>query len=123
MRRAHSIGQIFAIVDDVLAWLSFLATSVIALTLAAYGHAPAFNGIQNTRTLPPTLRRLSPILAALAAVFTAASNMTNAQSREWYDKADDTYQAIVVARQELTIAETADEQQDVLDALAIASRR
>ena len=123
MRRANTIGQVFAIADDVPAWASFLATTVIALTLAAYSRTPASNGIQDPLTLPRTLRRLLPILAALAAVFTAASNMTAAQSSEWYDKADETHQAIVLARQELATAKTAGEQQDVLDALANASRR
>ena len=63
------------------------------------------------------------MLAALAAACTGASNMSTAQSAEWYDKADEKYQAIVNARRELSDAETAAEQQVVLDGLAKVSGR
>ena len=123
MRRANAIGRVFAVTDDVLAWASFLATTVIALTLAAYGRPGASEGIEGPRTLPRPLRRLLPMLAALAAACTGASNMSTAQSAEWYDKADEKYQAIVNARRELSDAETAAEQQVVLDGLAKVSGR
>ena len=120
---ANTMGRIFAVADDVLAWASFLATTVIAVTLATYGRTPASEGIQGPRTLPSPARRLLPVLAAVAAACTAAGNMSSAQSADWYDTADERHQAIMDARSELAEAETVTDQRIVLDRLGNVSRR
>ena len=117
---ANSTGAIFAVVDDVLGWLSFATTSTITLIAAFVLRSP---GAPSDAQETARGVRLIVFLAALAAVLTCASSLTSAAAQTHYLRADTIRLDLTEARREILEANNAAEEREILDGLLLSSRR
>jgi hypothetical protein len=105
-------------------WASFAATSAITLIAGFFGRAPNTSGdSQNTEGLPAGSVRIIALLAALAAVLTAAAGLTASTSQEYFSSADRYHEIVVQSRSLVSTAKTSAEAQDILDDLDRATTR
>jgi hypothetical protein len=124
MLDVNSWGTWLRLAGDFGGWLSFAATAAITLIVGFYGRAPGAAGaVPNTEGLPGRSVRMIGLLAALAAVLTACSNMASAKSGDYYKRADTMRDIIVRSRAEVIDAKTAEAAQAVLDNLALQMSR
>jgi hypothetical protein len=111
-------GQAFSIADSIASWLSFLCTATVTLILGYFGRrTPADGASADVSGLPLGIARTIGLLAALAAVLTAAGALAKNQSREDYQHADLAQSDINTAISDLSSVKSEREAQDVLDKL------
>lgn len=117
-------GSAFRWAGDIAGWLSFAATALITLIVGFHGRPPAPNGTPAaTEGLPARSVRLIGLLAAVAAVLTAAGNLSVAKSQEHFKRADEIRDLIAHDRAQVVDAKTADAAQAILDDLAVKVAR
>lgn len=118
MIAVNSHGQVLSVADNIASWLSFLSTATVTLILGYFGRrAPANDAIPDGSGLPLRLGRTIGLLAALAAVLTAAGALAKNQAREDYQKADSARSYINATVSDLAAAKTEREARDALDHL------
>jgi hypothetical protein len=116
-------GNRFRLAARIMGWLSFLLTSIIALVAGAQGVSVAPGAVPDAATLAllaaDSKRRARQIglLAAAAAVLTAASGRAEAEAAQFYASADAVQREAVIARKGIVDAPNADEAISVLDGL------
>jgi hypothetical protein len=118
MLAINAHGQVFSLIDNIMAWASFLSTAAVTLILGYFGRrAPGAGAAANRSGLPQRSARLIGVLAALAAVLTAAGAMAKNQSRDDYRKADSARDYINAAVSDLAGSKSQQEARDALDQL------
>jgi hypothetical protein len=111
----NSKGRSFINLGSTLSWISFFCTSAITLVLGFFGRAPAVAGQPpETTGLGRVPTRVVGLLAAAAAVLTAAGSLVKDEGQIRYVASDRAVAVIEMARDDLTKSETATEQRDVL---------
>jgi hypothetical protein len=118
MLAVNGHGQVFSLADNIASWLSFLATATVTLILGYFGRrAPADGTGADLSGLPLRSVRCIGVLAALAAVLTAAGALAKNQARDDYQKADAARNYINAAVSDLAGAKSEREARDALDQL------
>jgi len=124
MLSVNTNGTRFELVGEIIAWLSFAATAIITLVVGFHARQPQSNGAPvNTDGLPARAVRFIGILAAIAAICTAASSKATAEAQTLFKKADEIRELIVQDRVQVLDAKDAGAAQAVLDDLALKSSR
>lgn len=125
MLQVNSVGTKLHIAGSFAAWVTFAATAFITLVVGFFGRAPQTDGATQTNTdgLPARTVRLIGLLAAIAAVTTAFSNMAISKSQDYFTRADSIRELIVHDRAQILDAKDADQAQAVLDDLVLKSAR
>jgi len=112
----HARSRMLAI--NIAAWASFLSTAAVTLILGYFGRrAPRTGAAANLSGLPQKSARLIGVLAALAAVLTAAGAMAKNQAHDDYQKADSARDYINAAVSDLAGSKSQQEARDALDQL------
>jgi len=118
MLAVNGHGQAFSLADNIAAWLSFLCTAVVTLILGYFGRrAPVDGAGADLSGLPLRMARAIGVLAALAAILTAAGALAKNQARDDYQKADSARNYINAAVSDLSAAKSEREARDALDQL------
>jgi hypothetical protein len=118
MLAVNGHGQAFSLADNVASWLGFLCTATVTLILGYFGRrAPADGAGADLSGLPLRMARVMGVLAALAAVLTAAGALAKNQARDDYQKADSARNYINAAVSDLSAAKSEREARDALDQL------
>lgn len=118
MLAVNTHGQVFSVADNIAAWSSFLCTAIVTLILGYFGRrAPADGAGADLSGLPLKMARAIGVLAALAAVLTAAGALAKNQARDDYQKADAARNYINAAVSDLAAAKSEREARDALDQL------
>jgi hypothetical protein len=118
MLAINAHGQVFSLIDNLSAWVSFLSTSGVTLILGYFGRRASTGGAAaNLSGLPQKSARLIGAMAAMAAVLTAAGAMAKNQARDDYQKADSARDYINAAVSDLAGSKSQQEARDALDQL------
>ena len=118
MLAVNGHGQAFSLADNIASWLSFLSTATVTLILGYFGRrAPPDGAGADLSGLPLKMARGIGVLAALAAVLTAAGALAKNQARDDYQKADSARNYINAAVSDLAGAKSEREARDALDQL------
>jgi hypothetical protein len=118
MLAINAHGEVFSVIDNVAAWASFLSTAAVTLILGYLGRrVSGADAAANLSVVPPRTARLIGLLAALAAVLTAAGAMAKNESRDDYQKADSARNYINAAVSDLAGSKSQQEARDALDQL------
>lgn len=118
MLAINAHGEVFSVIDNVAAWASFLSTAAVTLILGYLGRrASSADAAANFSGVPPKTARLIGVLAALAAVLTAAGAMAKNESRDDYQKADSARDYINATVSDLAGSKSQQEARDALDQL------
>jgi hypothetical protein len=124
MLEINGSGTKLRLAGDIAGWLSFAATSIITLIVGFFGRSPAgTNSAAETHGLPARSVRFIGLLAALAAVLTAFSNLSIAKSQDYFKRSDEVQALIVRSRAQVIDAKSATDAQAVLDNLLLQSNR
>jgi hypothetical protein len=124
MLAVNTTGTRFEFAGEIIAWLSFAATAVITLIVGFHGRQPQpAESAVNTDGLPARAVRLIGILAAIAAISTAASSKASSEAQTLFKRADEIRELIVQDRGQVLDAKDASSAQAVLDDLALKSVR
>jgi hypothetical protein len=124
MLAVNTNGTRFELAGEIIAWLSFAATAVITLIVGFHGRQPQPDvAVVNTDGLPARAVRLIGLLAAIAAISTAASSKASSEAQTSFKRADEIRAMIVQDRGQVLDAKDADSAQAVLDDLALKSTR
>ena len=127
--RAHMLavnrtGTMFELTGEIIEWLSFAATATITLIVGFHGRQPAApGGAVNTSGLPANAVRLIGILAAVAAICTAAGSKASSTAQSSFKRADEIRGLIVQDRAQVIDAKDAVSAQAVIDDLRLKSVR
>ena len=118
MLAVNAHGQTFSLADNLASWLSFLSTAMVTLILGYFGRrVPADGAGADLSGLPLKMARVIGVLAALAAVLTAAGALAKNQARDDYQKADAARNYINATVSDLAGAKSEREARDALDQL------
>jgi hypothetical protein len=124
MLAVNTNGTGFELAGEIIAWLSFAATALITLVVGFHGRQPQPNGgAVKTEGLPARAVPLIGVLAAIAAICTAASSKASSQAQTAFKRADEIRELIIHDRAQVLDANDADSARAVLDDLAIKSAR
>lgn len=119
----NETGNRFRLAARIMGWLSFLLTSIIALVAGAHGISLAPGAVPDATRLERLAKdskrraRRIGLLAAAAAVLTAASGRAEAEASQFYASADVVQREALIARKGVLDARDANEATGVLDAL------
>jgi hypothetical protein len=125
----NTTGNRFHLAARIMSWASFLLTAVIALVAGAFGPTPSPGAAPDAATLKliaATSKRWARtigLLAAAAAVLTAASGRTDTEATQAYASADGIQREALIARKGVLDARDADEATTVLDDLSMKVTR
>jgi hypothetical protein len=99
MLAVNKRGTAFELAGEIIEWLSFAATATITLIVGFHGRQPAAGGGSvDTNGLPANAVRLIGILAAVAAIGTAASSKASSTAQTSFKHADEIRELIVQDR-------------------------
>jgi hypothetical protein len=124
MLAVNKKGTMFELTGEIIEWLSFAATAAITLIVGFHGRQPAApGGALNTSGLPANAVRLIGILAAVAAICTAAGSKASSTAQTSFKRADEIRGLIVQDRAQVIDAKDAASAQAVIDDLRLKSVR
>jgi hypothetical protein len=124
MLAVNSTGTKYHLAGEITAWATFIATALITLIVGFFGKTPQTNTTQqNTDGIPARAVRIIGLLAGIAAVTTAASNMAITKSQDYFKHADEIRDLIAHDRGQVLSAKDVDQAQAVLDDLALKIER
>jgi hypothetical protein len=129
MLPANTVGYIFNVASNFAAWLSFLASAVIAL-VAGYCGTLLPSGEIKPEQLPELLKgrsqryvHLIGVLAAFAAILTGVTNKASDEASKIFKAVDDVQIEIARTSDDIFAAKTEREAQAILNRLQIKVSR
>ncbi|MBY5416420.1 hypothetical protein [Rhizobium leguminosarum] len=118
MSDLNSTGRSLRLAGEIAGWISFACTAAITLVLGYFGRAPAAANTpipSDGNGLPNRIARAIGVLAASAAILTAAGSMAKNSGQDKFDRSNTAAQIIREAQRAVGDAGTAREARDALD--------